>query len=62
MEIIDGDWGWVATVVCITEAYAVPNPVNQNTKFAVVVQAEERQVVSRPWTALCGAVPCGVIW
>lgn len=54
MEIIDGDWGWVAT--------AVPNPVNQNTKFAVVVQAEERQVVSRPWTALCGAVPCGVIW
>lgn len=62
MEIIDGDWGCVATVVVVSGAVATPNPVNQNTKFAVVVQAEERQVVSRPWTVLCGAVPCGVIW
>lgn len=62
MEIIDGDWGCVATVVAVSSAVATPNPVSQNTKFAVVVQAEERQVVTRPWQALCGEIYCGVIW
>lgn len=62
MEIIDGDWGCVATVVAVTEAVATPNPVDQNQKFVLLVRAEEQQLVTRPWQAFCGEICCGVIW
>lgn len=48
MEIIDGDWGEVKRAVKIERLAAEPNPVVQNSRFAVVAEISEVEQVCRP--------------